>query len=254
MAVIRSLLATIFRPACPLCGRPAQGYFCIDCQRQLEATRLPQPWQFWQGELPLAAWGRYGDALKRALAALKYHHRPELARPLGYYLGEVWLTRGHGLRQPPGVVPIPIHPDKHKIRGYNQAELLASWFCQYVGLKLYSDLLVRQTNTKAQHSLSAQEREANLATAFAINPQSPRPQMPVLIVDDIYTTGATARTAQMVLQTAGVTVVGVLVVATGKGDTPIPIAKQPTKSKQWAYQVTRTENRQKAPSSRSKVS
>jgi ComF family protein len=188
------------------------------------------------------------------LAVLKYHHRPELARPLGYYLGDVWLTLGHSLRQPPGVVPIPIHPDKRKIRGYNQAELLASWFCQYVGLNLYSDLLVRQTNTKAQHSLSVREREANLATAFAINPQSPRPKMPVLIVDDIYTTGATARAAQMVLQRAGVTLVGVLVVATGKGDTPTPITKQHTKLKQLACQVTHTENGQKALGSRSEMS
>jgi len=229
--VLRSLVATVFRPACPLCGRPAQGYFCRDCQRQLDATRLAQPWQFWQGELPLAAWGRYGDALKRALAALKYHHRPELARPLGHYLGELWLTRGHGLPQPPGVVPIPIHPDKRQIRGYNQAELLAFWFCQYVGLNLYSDLLVRQTNTKAQHGLSAQEREANLATAFAVNPQSPRPRVPVLIVDDIYTTGATARTAQRVLHMAGVPVVGILVVATGKGDTPARLQRNKSAGK-----------------------
>ncbi len=227
---MRSLLATVFRPACPLCTRPAQGYFCVDCQRQIEATRLPQPWQFWQEPLPLAAWGRYQDALKRVLGALKYHNRPELARPLGHHLGDLWLTGGHGLPQPPGVVPIPIHPEKRKTRGYNQAELLAEAFCQYVGLKLYSNLLLRQTDTQAQHSLSAREREANLATAFAINPHHRRPKAPVLILDDIYTTGATARTAQAVLQQAGLRVVGILVVATGKADMPgeSPVSKSKT--------------------------
>lgn len=217
---MRSLLATVFRPACPLCTRPAQGCFCIDCQRQIEATRLAQPWQFWQEPLPLAAWGQYRDALKRVLGALKYHNRPELARPLGHHLGDLWLSGGHGLGQPPGVVPIPIHPDKRKTRGYNQAELLAEYFCQYIGIKLYSNLLLRQTNTQPQHNLSAQAREANLATAFAINPEHPRPTQPVLIVDDIYTTGATARAAQSVLQQAGLSVVGILVVATGKADMP----------------------------------
>ncbi|MEN9216779.1 MAG: ComF family protein [Gloeomargarita sp. HHBFW_bins_162] len=217
---MRALLATMFRSACPLCNRPAQGCFCLDCQRQIEATRLVDPWQFWQAPLPLVAWGRYRDALKRVLGALKYHHHPELARPLGHYLGDVWLTGGHGLKQAPGVVPIPIHPDKRKSRGYNQAELLAVSFCDYVGLKLYSDLLQRQTNTQAQHYLSAQEREANLATAFALNPAHSHPHRPLLILDDIYTTGATARTAQTVLRQAGFMVVGILVVATGKADMP----------------------------------
>jgi ComF family protein len=154
------------------------------------------------------------------LGALKYHNRPELARPLGHHLGDLWLSGGHGLGQPPGVVPIPIHPDKRKTRGYNQAELLAEYFCHYIGIKLYSNLLLRQTNTQPQHELSAQAREANLATAFAINPEHPRPTQPVLIVDDIYTTGATARAAQSVLQQAGLSVVGILVVATGKADMP----------------------------------
>ncbi len=231
---MRSLLATVFRPACPLCNRPAQGCFCIDCQRQIAATRLSQPWQFWHGTLPLAAWGRYRDALKRVLGALKYHNRPELARPLGHHLGDLWLSGGHGLQQPPGVVPIPLHPEKQQTRGYNQAELLAASFCQYVGLTLYSDLLIRRTHTQAQHHLSAEEREANLATAFACNPQHPRPRTPVLIVDDIYTTGATARTAQRVLQQAGLTVVGILVVATGKADMPAqsPALKVNSKPKQ----------------------
>ncbi|APB34205.1 Putative amidophosphoribosyltransferase [Gloeomargarita lithophora Alchichica-D10] len=217
---MRSLLATVFRPACPLCTRPAQGCFCIDCQRQILATRLPQPWQFWHGDLPIAAWGRYRDTLKRVLGALKYNNRPELARPLGHHLGELWLTGGHGLREMPLVVPIPVHPDKRLTRGYNQAELLAASFCEFIGLKLSSNLLLRQTNTQAQHHLSVQAREANLATAFVMNPQHPRPTAPVLIVDDIYTTGATARTAQTVLQQAGCAVVGILVVATGKADMP----------------------------------
>lgn len=217
---MRSLLTTVFRPACPLCGRPAKGHFCLDCQRQIAATRLAQPWQFWQEPLPLGAWGRYRDALKRVLGALKYHNRPELAQPLGLYLGDVWLSGGHGFNPAPVVVPIPLHPDKLQTRGYNQAELLAASFCDYVGLALYSNLLIRQTNTQAQHRLSVQARAANLATAFGLHPRHPRPTQPVLILDDIYTTGATAQAACQVLQQAEFRVIGVLVVATGKADPP----------------------------------
>ncbi|MCS7030905.1 MAG: ComF family protein [Gloeomargarita sp. SKYG116] len=212
----RTLVTTVFYRACPLCRRPATGEFCRDCQRQMAATQLARPWRFWQGELPLAAWGRYQDALKRALGALKYQGRPELARPLGHYLGDVWLTGGHGLTQTPAVAPIPLHPAKLKRRGYNQAELLARHLCRYVGLPLYPDLLVRRTDTQAQHCLSARERAANLATAFALNPDVGYRRRPILLVDDIYTTGATARAAQHTLQQAGWPVVGVLVVATGR--------------------------------------
>ncbi|MCS6782004.1 MAG: ComF family protein [Gloeomargarita sp. SKYBB_i_bin120] len=212
----RALVTTVFCRACPVCGRPAAGEFCWDCQRQIEATRLSQPWQFWHGELPLAAWGRYQDALKRVLGALKYHGQPELARPLGHYLGDVWLTQGHRLTSEPAVAPIPLHAQKLKQRGYNQAELLARHFCRYVGLPLYPDLLLRQTETQAQHWLSARAREANLATAFALNPQARYPRRPLLLLDDIYTTGATARAVQRTLQQAGWSVVGILVVATGR--------------------------------------
>ncbi|WP_157776137.1 hypothetical protein [Gloeomargarita lithophora] len=58
---------------------------------------------------------------------------------------------GHGLREMPVVVPIPVHPDKRLTRGYNQAELLAASFCEFIGLKLSSNLLLRQTHTQAQH-------------------------------------------------------------------------------------------------------
>ncbi|MEN9206673.1 MAG: ComF family protein [Gloeomargarita sp. GMQP_bins_120] len=212
----RPLLSTVFHRACPLCRRPAAGAFCRDCQRQVTALQLPQPWRFWQEPLPMAAWGCYRDALKRVLGALKYQGKAELARPLGHYLGDLWLTGEHGLALKPAVVPIPLHAAKLQKRGYNQAELLARHFCQYVDLPLYSDLLVRQTETQAQHQLSPVEREANLAAAFACNGRSHYPRRPVLLLDDIYTTGATARAAQRVLQQAGWSVVGILVVATGR--------------------------------------
>nr|WP_290226719.1 ComF family protein [Trichocoleus desertorum] len=168
------------------------------------------------------AWGKYGGTLKRALACLKYNHQPKVARPLGQWLGQAWLHQGPkaftqtaSATSWPVVVPIPLHADKLKQRGYNQAELLAQSFCDHTGLPLQRQGLVRLRATEAQFGLSQAARAENLAAAFALNPSVWRsqPQRSVLLLDDIYTTGATVQSAAQLLRSHGITVCGVVAIA-----------------------------------------
>jgi ComF family protein len=215
--VIHRWLNVILQSNCPLCQRAAFNVFCIDCQRQLERCRLPDPKQGWQGDLPVFAWGTYQGPLKRAIAALKYSQQLEVAHPLGQWLGQSWLiappigTVTHNFI----VVPIPLHAIRQQQRGYNQAERLAESFCNYTGLRLERHALKRIQETKAQFSLSIEQRTQNLASAFAVN-QAVLQQVRhnhILLFDDIYTTGATVRSAAQAFQNLGCSVAGVIALA-----------------------------------------
>jgi len=211
------LLDLFLKSNCPLCDRPAQGELCVSCQRQLQRCKLATPGDFWQGELPVFVWGNYGGSLKRAIAALKYDNQQQLARPLGHWLGRAWLNSPAATRAKKlTVVPIPMHPIKRKQRGYNQAELIAQNFCDVTGYKQQPLGLERIRETEAQFGLSAQARERNLVDAFVIGKSFHKhpPNSPVLLIDDIYTTGATVRSAVQILRKQGIQVYGVAAIAT----------------------------------------
>ncbi|MBO1350123.1 MAG: ComF family protein [Hormoscilla sp. GUM202] len=226
---VKSFLNLFLKSNCPLCGRPADRELCPSCDRSLLRCQFTNPGQFWKGQLPVFVWGSYGGILKQAIAALKYENQPQLARPLGTWLAQAWMksiSPGSATRTTqeistphsqvkPVVVPIPLHADKRKQRGFNQAELLAESFCQYTGLPLNRQGLERVRATEALFGLSFTERQEMLADALSVGKSltQKRPQR-VLLLDDIYTTGTTVGEAARVLRRQGISVYGVVAIAT----------------------------------------
>jgi ComF family protein len=216
---LKSLLDIFLQSQCPLCQRSAAQVMCPDCRQRLQQCQLSETGFSAQEALPVVAWGEYGGALKRAIATLKYDNHPELARPLGQWLAQSWLNAPL-TNQSITVVPIPMHPDKVAQRGFNQAELIAQSFCEAADLPFKRHGLARVQATEAQFKLSPQAREQNLAEAFDLGKDflRQRPAGTVLLLDDIYTTGATVRSAARVLRRQQISVCGVGVVAiAGKG-------------------------------------
>ena len=201
-----------------MCGRSAEDVCCRDCYSSLKQCARKNSQQFIsQDKLPLLVWGNYGGKLKRAIAVLKYENHPELAEPLGQWLGETWLKSSQfGKYNKALVVPIPLHPKKMQQRGFNQAELIAKSFCRYTGLKFQPQGLTRVKETGAMFNLNLSQRQENLTDAFHLgkNFQPCLPSRPILLLDDIYTTGTTVKAATQTLQRQGIQVAGVLAVAT----------------------------------------
>ncbi|BAT51501.1 hypothetical protein NOS3756_04240 [Nostoc sp. NIES-3756] len=216
----KGLLDLFLQANCPLCQRPTSSQLCVNCTRQLQRCHQKHPDALWKQPIPVFGWGVYGGILRRAIAVMKYENQPEIAHCLGQWLGEAWLL--HSLHQTTQilVVPIPLHASKQKQRGYNQAALIAQSFCQITGLKLKQNGLARVRETTAQFGLSLSERENNLAQAFAIGQdlRHSHPNTPVLLIDDIYTTGATAKSAVETLRQNEITVLGLAAVATAVKD------------------------------------
>ena len=89
------------------------------------------------------------------------------------------------------IVPVPLHYTRKWRRGYNQAEIIASEIASNLGVQMNSSLLYRSRRTRTQTTLGQDQRAANVSGAFAVkNPPAEAPHH-ILIVDDVFTTGAT---------------------------------------------------------------
>lgn len=226
LAKLSELAGLCLEAACPLCQRSTAQELCLDCQRQLQRLQLPACQQTWQPPLPVFAWGSYSGSLKRAITTLKYENQPRLAQPLGDWLGQSWLqfarTSAKSLPKSLIVVPIPMHTAKQQQRGFNQAELLAEAFCQHTRLPLHPQTLIRNRSTEAQFGLSIAARGQNVAGAFTLSENIIKlvkrsPNAAVLLLDDIYTTGATAQSAAQTLR-QHISVYGIVAVAKARFD------------------------------------
>jgi len=213
---------SLWQANCPLCKRPAAMILCKDCDRQITAYQSPvflQPDHPISLEIPLYSWGVYDGALKRAIAACKYENHPEIMEAIAIKIAERWQRSSDSqtLKQKSKksiVIPIPLHINKLKSRGFNQAEILARRFCDLTALPCQPQMLQRIKDTKAQmQTKNRQEREQNLSQAFAV-PSGQRFKHPdVILFDDIYTTGATIREAIAILAASKMNVRGVIVLA-----------------------------------------
>jgi ComF family protein len=209
VAIWKPLLDFFLKPNCPLCDRPTPTTLCIYCDRQLQSERLSDPRQ---NTTPfILAWGNYSGTLKRAIAQCKYHNQPQLGYYLGELLGQTWLACSP-LNSPTIAIPIPLHPDKQRQRGFNQAELIAKGFSHCTGIALNQSLL-RVKSTEAQFQLNPTDRRQNLSNAFELKAGHKLQGQSIILIDDIYTTGATIIAASQPLQNASVNIVGIAVSA-----------------------------------------
>jgi ComF family protein len=189
----------LFPPVCLGCRRLLRADLslplCAACRG--EHAPLPPALRHQDGAEALFA---YDGPLAAAVTDLKYSGDVALAGPLGRL-----LAGADALRRPWDLIaPVPLHPRRAVLRGYNQAALLARWTVHHAGLpraRHAPRLLRRLRATPPQTALDAAARRRNLAGAFAV--RRPVAGLRVLVLDDVTTTGATLAACLAALQTAG---------------------------------------------------
>jgi ComF family protein len=111
------------------------------------------------------------------------------------------------------LVPVPLHPRRRRERGFNQSGLLARALARPLGLRVAEDALARRQDTPPQTGLTAAQRRANVARAFVVRRRPAVAGRIVVLVDDVLTTGATARACARALVAAGATEVRLVTAA-----------------------------------------
>jgi ComF family protein len=147
-----------------------------------------------------------------AVQQLKYHGRRRTAARLAALLLEDPSVR-RLVDTSDVLVPVPLHPRRLRERGYNQSALLAAALARLTGRPVHEAVLVRRRDTPPQAGRPAAERRRNVAGAFVVRRRGPVDGRVVTVVDDVTTTGATARECARALAGAGAREVRLLTVA-----------------------------------------
>jgi ComF family protein len=219
-AVSGRILDLAFPARCPGCGREGRP-ICETCEPALDA-RLDRPAGIPIGLpsdvppllLQLEWCAPFGGVVRRALHELKYGGETRLAAPLGGAIARRWYRAGAGGDL---LVPVPVHAERRRRRGYDQAELIAAAAAQALRLPM-SPLLGRVRATTAQFDLDRRSRATNVTGAFALRPGAPAGSAPlgsrwIVLVDDVVTTGATLSACAAPLLEAGAIGVSAVTVA-----------------------------------------
>ena len=186
---------------CSLCGSDGGGVagLCRQC------SLSPRPW--FRGVTAFSYRGSAGDLLRR----FKYSGQCSLAPFFAHRMAEEWRLHG-APAQPEMIVPVPLHWMRLCRRGFNQAALLAEFLGMELNLPVHP-VMRRRKSTGHQARLDAEERQKNLRSAFSMCRGHSVCGRRILLLDDVFTTGATLSAATAVLLDAGATEVSVITAA-----------------------------------------
>jgi ComF family protein len=205
-------------PACALCGDTVGTPILASDVAIASLCRVcrlaPPPFK------RAVACGLYQDRMKAAIHALKYDGLHPAARGLGRMLADAIATLAGEAPAEMLVVPVPLHRSKQAERGFNQARSLAEHALSFLRkshpewrLTLASSTLMRLRPTGSQAGLTHRQRRLNVRGAFSVAQPATIVSKHILLIDDIFTTGATARAASQTLLRAGAATVWVATLA-----------------------------------------
>ena len=191
---------------CDQCGVPLPGDQTDHAERCDDCMKIARPWARGRGAL------LYKDNARRMVLALKHGDRLDLAKPAAH-----WMTFAGGeiVHKDQVVVPVPAHRWRLFRRRYNQAAVLGHAVAKIAKLPIEPDLLRRTRRTRLQDGMSRDERFRNLNAAIAPGrrAQDRLAGRPVLLIDDVMTSGATLAAATEACHAAGAARVDILVLA-----------------------------------------
>ena len=217
MRLYKSLINLLFPRVCAGCGNillEGEDTVCTTCRFLLPKTGYENNpdnplAQMFYGQMPFNAvmaeffFSKTGK-VQHLIHGLKYHHCRENGMFLGQEIGKS-LLKATDYQGIDCIVPIPLHPKKEKIRGYNQSHVIAEGISEIMNIPIVEKCLVRSVFTDTQTHKTRDERYQNVKDIFKIENPEILENKHVLLVDDVLTTGATLMSAgKALLQVKGI--------------------------------------------------
>lgn len=204
-------LQLVSHPTCDVCGRPfprasGDGHTCGSCLARPPAFARARAWACYPTD------DSAEHPLRQVVQKFKYGRKVSLGKPLGRLLA-------YGCRQflnecqPDLILPVPLHPKRLRWRGFNQSVLLARQVSRAADVPLDLFTLCRSKETPPQTQLTEEERRRNVRAAFSVKTRDAIAGKRILLVDDVYTSGATVNECSRVLKKSGAKAVYVLTLA-----------------------------------------
>ncbi len=198
-----SRIAFIGEKLCPLCGRPGFVEICPLCWEEKPAYKMAR------------SAGLYEGILKEGIHRLKYNGQTHLVPTLGRLLIRAFKKEEEWQGNIDLVIAIPMDKEKERERGFNQSYLLARFFSKNLSLPCDKRILIKIRKTLPQVNLTREKRLLNLAGAFYLDTRFSVSGKRILLIDDVYTTGATVTGCTNTLVRGGAKEVSVLTLARG---------------------------------------
>ncbi len=214
MRLITDILETLYPTCCPGCGHVVDPnvQWCEACLRKIWNPRLLNS-SFTDHLSGCYTCCDYAGAIRDCIIQIKYGGRRSRKRVFAPLLSRFpWWDR---MRECGLVIPIPLSSEKKKWRGYNQVDLMFAAWMKEAGYDYRPDALVRIRSAHTQSLLSRKERFQNIKGVFHIARSMDVKGETILVVDDIYTTGATMEAAAHELMRAGAKKVMGMTIASG---------------------------------------
>lgn len=190
------------------CGTPLPGARCDEADEDIVCGRCRRDRSVISRGASL---GFYSGALRECVVALKYQGRHRTAERLSLRMLQDPRCRTV-FDSADWIIGVPLHERRRLTRGFNQAGLIAGALARGIGVRRL-DALVRIRDTPSQTNLSAPERRRNVRNAFAVRSGSNIRDSVVILVDDVFTTGATIRECATILLSEGAREVRAITVA-----------------------------------------
>lgn len=223
--MLNDLISLFYPNNCVCCKRPlskGETDCCLICFSELPRTNY---YKYPENPVAKLFWGRieltYGFStyhftkrgkIQTLMHELKYRNKTNIGVFLGREIGKEISQIDHQLDY---IIPVPLHPKKQQLRGYNQSTFIATGISEILKIPYSETILIRNTDTSSQTRKSKYERWENVSEIFSVTSQKEVNGKNFLLVDDVITTGSTLESCAHQLLSKGANSVAIAVIASG---------------------------------------
>ena len=203
----------IYPQVCGICGKGKFTYLCKRCENRLNKIAIfgKDEYQdkYFENHYYIF---KYDDIIRSIIIDYKFNEKAYIYRSIAEFINKNKKVYSK-LYFYDIIMPVPISKKRKKVRGYNQSLLIAKEMAKIYDLKLKKNIIIKTKNNMAQRNLNKKDREANVVNAYKIIETKEITNKKILLIDDIFTTGATVNECSKTLKNAGAKKIDILTIA-----------------------------------------